>query len=223
MPDDSRDADRLNFLKLAVPFQGALLGIALVLSWCLGYPVWQQLTFSAQSVALGVVATLPMLVFLVLLYQTRIQSLVQIRQLLSEYLGKSLASCSFVDLCALALLAGVSEEFLFRGVIEPWLSRWGSWTVAIVVGNILFGICHAVTPMYAVLAGLIGIYLSSTLWWAGEPNLLIPALCHALYDLVAFVVVRNSYLRAFTPISLDADSHSPANNIPDNPVLPVDQ
>ena len=118
----------------------------------------------------------------------------RIRRFLREALGGPLSACGWLDLCGLALLAGVSEEIVFRGVLEPWLSGWGP-VVGFVVCNFLFGICHAVTPTYAVLAALMGAYLSTTLWWTKEPNLIVPIFCHALYDLVAFAVVRDSYRR----------------------------
>ena len=179
---------------MAILFQGSLLLIAVVVSWCFGQPVWTRCRLNFEGIGWGIIATIPMLAFLAVTYQSRASGLVQIRDLLRELLGRQLAACSWLDLCALALLAGVSEEFLFRGVLEPWLSGWGP-LFGLVGCNILFSACHAVTPTYAVLAGLMGIYLSMTLRCTNEPNLIVPICCHSLYDLVAFAVVRKSYLR----------------------------
>src|SRR5262249_23786696 len=128
---------------------------------------------------------------LIFTYYSRIPQLVQLRELSDRLIGPSLAACRWYELCAVALLAGVSEEFVFRGTVEPWLSGWG--TVASIIGcNLLFGLCHAVTPTYFLFATLVGCYLSLTLRWTAEPNLVVPIICHALYDLVAFVVIVRS-------------------------------
>jgi membrane protease YdiL (CAAX protease family) len=187
-------AERINFLKLALIFQGSLLLLAMVIGWCLGQPVWTKLRLTFEGLGWGVAATIPMLVFLVVVYRSRARNLIQIRDLLNETLGGPLSACGWLDLSGLALLAGVSEECLFRGVLEPLLSRWGPF-YGLIACNVLFGICHAVTPTYAVIAGLMGVYLSLTLRLTSEPNLIIPIACHSLYDLVAFVVVRNSFRR----------------------------
>ena len=43
----------------------------------------------------------------------------RIRELLIELLGRPMALCRWYDLLVLAVLAGVCEEVLFRGVIQP--------------------------------------------------------------------------------------------------------
>lgn len=203
MNDDPLQSERVSFLRMAVIFEGGLFALSIILGWLIGIPVWLKCRLSLEAVAYGLALTIPMLAFLAFAYLTRLEKFVEIRGLLRDLLGKSLAACQFLDLCALALLAGVSEEFLFRGVMEPWLVRWGSVT-AVVVTNLVFGLCHAVTPTYFVLATLMGVYLSSTMWWTYDPNLLIPVLCHSLYDLVAFLVVRQSFLRGLEQTSQQA-------------------
>ena len=119
-------------------------------------------------------------------------------------------------------MAGICEEFLFRGVVQPWLSAWGP-LFGLVVCNLLFGLCHAITPTYFLFATLMGVYLSMTLWCTTEPNLFVPVCCHSLYDLVAFVVVRNSY-RAYQKQLLPKDDCSPIpEDAPIDPFFPVSQ
>ena len=71
------------------------------------------------------------------------------------------------------------------------LGRWGAMT-GLLASNVLFGLAHSITPTYAVLAGLLGIYLGFIFTITGEENLIAPILCHSLYDLIAFLVVRRS-------------------------------
>ena len=51
------------------------------------------------------------------------------------------------------------------------------------MASLLFGIAHAITPAYLVLAALIGEYLGGLWLWTG--NLLAPIIAHAGYDFIA--------------------------------------
>ena len=51
------------------------------------------------------------------------------------------------------------------------------------VTSSLFGLAHLVTSSYAVMAGLLGLYLGVLAVW--HDNLLVPMVVHALYDFVA--------------------------------------
>ena len=59
--------------------------------------------------------------------------------------------------------------------------------------TLLFGIVHSVTPLYAVIAALIGAYLGAL--QLATSNLWPPVLAHALYDFVAFVAVAEEWKR----------------------------
>ena len=191
-PEESPGSIRGRFMRMAFLFQGGLFLASLAVGWLCGIPVRSRLNVSLGVVLIGLMATAPMLLFLAFVYRTSISSFVQIRDLLRDTLGEYLAAATWYDLVSLSILAGVSEEFLFRGTIEPLVCRW-NWPAGFVISNILFGLCHAVTPTYAVLATLIGGYLSLTVWMDTQPSLVIPIICHSVYDLVAFVVVRMSY------------------------------
>ena len=66
-------------------------------------------------------------------------------------------------------------------------------TAGLIGSNIIFGLVHAVTPLYAVLAALVGIYLGLSLDYGGDRNLLIPVIIHGLYDFLAFVALMRVY------------------------------
>ena len=77
-----------------------------------------------------------------------------------------MAKCRWHDLVLLAVLAGVCEEVLFRGVIQPWMAGDDAahpaaigFVVALLGSNLLFALLHPVTGTYAVLVGLVGVYL----------------------------------------------------------------
>src|SRR5260370_37034279 len=70
-----------------------------------------------------------------------------------------------MEVTVIACLAGLGEEMLFRGVLQGLASGgFGSW-VSIGLVNVLFGLLHMVTPMYAFAAGLSGVHLLLSLVW----------------------------------------------------------
>ncbi|MGN6393189.1 MAG: lysostaphin resistance A-like protein [Gemmatimonadales bacterium] len=104
-------------------------------------------------------------------------------RLVEARLGPWLAGATSGELLLVAVCAGVGEEALFRGVVQAaLLGRVPSWA-AVGLTALLFGLAHALTATYAVLATLMGAYLGG-LQLACD-NLLVPILTHALYDLVA--------------------------------------
>jgi membrane protease YdiL (CAAX protease family) len=212
-------AERVSFLRMAALFQGGMLLGALAFGWLLGHPPWAQCDLSFESISSGIFATIKMLLFLRVIYRSPAKNLVRVQRIVRELLGRQLGACGWLDLVAVALLAGVSEEFLFRGVLESYFSRWGP-LVGLVSCNVLFGICHAVTPTYAVLAALLGCYLSLTLRLTNEPNLVVPIVSHSLYDFVAFIVVRNAYRNGDSQHSPKDNHRPPINDDPNSLVLP---
>lgn len=196
MTDDANEQlTRSEFLNMAGVCEASLVAIAFVLGWFMEVRPVQQLYFDVWSVLLGVVATAPLLVVFAVLYWLDPPPMRTIREMLTETLGGLLEECRWFDLVLLAFMAGLCEEILFRGTLQLWIaSHWGL-TVAIVGSGIVFGLVHAVTPTYAVLAAVIGWYLSGTMYLAEQPNLLIPITTHAAYDYVAFLVLVRDYRR----------------------------
>jgi membrane protease YdiL (CAAX protease family) len=113
--------------------------------------------------------------------------------LLLETLGARLQNRQWSDLLILAAIAGFSEEVLFRGFIQPWAEQLTDITTGLIISNLVFALLHAVTPLYAVLAFLMGIYLGLSLDYGEERNLMTPIIIHGVYDFVAFLAIVRSY------------------------------
>jgi membrane protease YdiL (CAAX protease family) len=111
--------------------------------------------------------------------------------LVLEHLGPMVAEQSLAGLAALAVVAGVSEEVLFRGVIQPGLARWLPAGAALMITSLLFGLVHFASRTYAIFAALMGVYLGVLFHLAG--NLFAPMIAHAAYDFVALVWVARRY------------------------------
>ena len=181
------------FFKSACLFEAALILIAIVLGWMSGINPFADLHYSESAILFGVLGTVPLFLLFLLMEQITSESVVTIRRFLLENLGPALHRHHWADLFVLAAIAGISEEVLFRGVIQPWMeSSWGV-SAGLIASNILFGLVHAITPLYTVLAILVGIYMGLSLDVGGDRNLLIPIIIHGLYDFLAFLVLMRSY------------------------------
>lgn len=186
---------RTEFLRMATAFQGGILLVALVVAWLAGLDLRQQFLFSRNSLLWGVIATGPMLVLFALTYNSTMDAFKAIKELLFQLLGNSLSQCRWYELLYVACLAGVSEEVLFRGVLQFGIDHWNP-NAGLIVSSVLFGLAHALTPTYAILAGLLGVYLGFVFEITGEPNLVPAILCHSLYDFIAFMVIRSATRKA---------------------------
>ena len=179
---------------MATAFQGGLAILGCFLSWLIGVDSIAKMEFSVYPVLQGIAGSIPMLMIFAVTYRFPLGPLKTIKFFLLEALGPPLAACRWYDLTWVALLAGVSEELMFRGVIQSWFSPWGS-SLGILVSNILFGLAHAITPTYAILAASMGVYLGVVYEYVGDQNLIVPIVTHSFYDLVAFIVVRRGFIQ----------------------------
>jgi membrane protease YdiL (CAAX protease family) len=174
---------RPSFLRSAILFEGGLVLLALALGWLLGEPPFGTVRFGWRPLLWGTLATLPPLIALSWILHAQNARLAGLVRTVEELIGPLFAGASSGPLLLLAILAGIGEESLFRGVLQSALAEpIGPWA-ALLVASALFGLVHFVTATYAVLAGLIGLYLGWLFLRTG--NLLVPIVVHALYDFVA--------------------------------------
>jgi len=201
---------RLQFLLLATVFQGGLCLAGLGLAYWQGVElVWH---WNLVPVLRGVLLTVPLAAFLWWTVKSNWPPLKELREILVHRFGPILRRCAWVDLLYVSVLAGLSEEVLFRGAIQNLLLGWG--VVAAIVGtNLLFGLCHAATITYFVYAFGAGCYLT---WVAGvhDQSLSSAIVAHAGYDLLALGVIRS--LAGSPDGSTDDDVLETAEELPDS-------
>lgn len=184
--------DRSAFLSIAALFYCGLLSGAFLFGWLSGVDPFRHFVADWTAVAWGIAGTVPIFLFFLAAYRIPLRPFREIRRFLVEMLGPLLASCRWYDLICLALLAGVCEELFFRGWLQVWLEGWGPY-VGLIGSNIVFGLAHCITALYAIVAGTIGIYLGLLFDASGERNLLVPIITHALYDYLGFLVVLRTW------------------------------
>ena len=142
---------RMRFLVLAAVFEGGLVFVALGLGWLFHVDLASHLRPTIPIVALGLAGGV--LPFLLLLVSERFKfgPLERIKEIVLQILGPALASCRWYDVVLAAALAGLGEEFLFRGILQPLLERWagfGGWgrPLGLILSNVVFGLLHLITP-----------------------------------------------------------------------------
>lgn len=184
---------RSNFLKIATCFEGSLVAVAYLIGWLGGVDPLADLRFSVAALAWGLAGTVPLYLLFWVSYRIPVGKMHAIKRFLIDRLGPFLGACHWTELLYLGLLAGFTEEILFRGLLQPLAeSHWG-WAAGLIASNLLFALAHFVTPLYAFLAGLTGLYLGFALDLGGERNLLTPIFIHSLYDFLAFLAVAKTY------------------------------
>jgi membrane protease YdiL (CAAX protease family) len=191
MSDEPEEGDgsaqRQMVVLLAVFVEGGMIVLALALGWLLGQSPLRQFRWDGRGVLWGAVGAGPPLVLGLLALRWPIGPLRRIKRFGEEVVRPLMAPCSLIDLVGISVLAGLGEEMLFRGVFQGAFSHWLHPWAALVLASVLFGVLHAVTFGYAVLAAIMGAYLG---WlWTATDNLLVPAVTHALYDLVVLLFI----------------------------------
>lgn len=195
MQDDFRG--NMSFAVAAALFEGGLAVLAASIGWAINRPPLE--TFSLNSIDLlwGIIATLPLLGLLWLCMKAPWRPFARIVQVLDETFIPLFCQCRMLELAVIAILAGLGEEMLFRGIVQAWVTDKVGEPYGVEIGlgvaAVIFGLLHGLTPTYALLAGGIGLYLGEI--WLATGNLLVPITSHALYDFFAllyFVRVHKS-------------------------------
>ena len=168
-------------------------GLAWTVAWMVAYEgpadVVDRLTrpeLLSRDLIWGIAATLPMFAMAWLVERSRWRPLRYLRLVVHKLVVSAFSDCSTWQIALVSMLAGFGEELFFRGIMLDALRGNGGMTwivaVALLVSSLLFGLAHAMTRAYLVLATLIGLYLGGLLLLS--ESLLVPMMTHAVYDFV---------------------------------------
>ena len=134
----------------------------------------------------GVLATVPMLALLLAIDSLPFKRFQRLRRLTSRMVNELFDQAPLLGLATISVAAGLGEEALFRGLIQNGLSDLGIGpALALVLASFLFGLCHWVTRLYAILAFAVSVYLG--VLFLVTDQLLVPIITHTLYDFFALV------------------------------------
>lgn len=174
----------------AVVFESGVLALAIGVGWVVSVDPFAGLAFRLDHLGVGLAATVPPVVALWLLERSTASAVVEFRRMVEELVGPLFADAPVTHVVALALMAGVAEEALFRGVVQGGLTGLTGWLPALLIASVLFGVVHWLSGLYALLAGVVGLYLGGLYLLTG--NLLVPIVVHVLYDVVALGYLRGA-------------------------------
>jgi uncharacterized protein len=187
-------------VSMAIIFEGGLAVLACLIGWFMTTPPWQRFAWRWQDVGWGLAATLPMIVALFAMRNAKSGPLGRLNHVVDTLVAPLFGTCSVIQLLLISVVAGIGEELLFRGVVQPLLIAWLGTVAGVLIASAIFGLLHAVTPTYAILATAVGIYLG---WLAlATGNLLGPIVAHALYDFVALVYLTRAGLTSLLAVGL---------------------
>jgi membrane protease YdiL (CAAX protease family) len=179
----------MNGFAMAVVVEGGLALMGLLLAGLFGIPLREYIPLQGKplwsAVARGVLVTLPMLAIFFLLVHLPWASLRQLRQQVESLIREMFPAAGISQFALIAVLAGVGEELLFRGVLQTLLVGWTTPMLGLAIGSLLFGAAHALSKLYFFLATLIGVVFG---WMVLHyHDLVAPMVAHGLYDFVALV------------------------------------
>ncbi len=175
--------NRVRLLLIAFVSEGIVFGFALVLASWLQIDLAPAPSDVVRELVIGLLATVPLVVLFIASmseYGDRIGVVSNLKRIMLQDVRRVFMHARFFDLLAIAVVAGIAEEMLFRGVVQTQLG--------LLPASILFGLVHFVTLGYAVAATLMGIYIG--LVFSISESLFAVILVHALYDLYALTYIR---------------------------------
>ncbi|MEM6414795.1 MAG: type II CAAX endopeptidase family protein [Pseudomonadota bacterium] len=173
-------------------FGCVIIGVAYILSLLLEVPLAPQLLDMGPpysiAIVYGIAVTIPMVVLLKAFMNSTYPPFLRFREDQIEFISRLGFKLTSSRILLISLVAGIGEELLFRGVFQTYLSNQGPLLLSIIIPNILFGLLHARTIAYALIAGAAGCYFGIVFVLTG--SLIVPILAHALYDFVALAIAR---------------------------------
>jgi membrane protease YdiL (CAAX protease family) len=180
---------RPNGFAMAVVVEGGLALAAVLLAWVLSVPIREQIPATgeqlAYAIARGVALTVPMFALFVWIVHSSWTPFRELRQLLEWLITELFPTASPAQLAFVAVLAGVGEEFLFRGVLQPVIGQWTTPLIGLVITSLIFGVVHSVSKLYFFLATVIGLCLGALALQYND--LVAPMVAHTLHDFLALV------------------------------------
>jgi membrane protease YdiL (CAAX protease family) len=193
----SQPSPRSDGFPMAVMVEGALALLAVGLAWLFNVPLREQIPTGMPlvwAVGRGLAVTAPMLGMFWWLVHSDRPTLRELRRQVEWLIGEMFPAANVGQLAMVAVLAGVGEELLFRGVVQAKLIDWTSPAIGVVIASVLFGGMHALSKIYFVLATLIGLCFGWLAWHFHD--LVAPIVAHTVYDFVALLYLSRVRLNA---------------------------
>ena len=185
MEGDTQVASRTSLLRLALVGELLLVLLALIWAHYRGIPlrVVGETWYRDAGVGAVVAAAFAIVNFGVLCRAPAYRPVRAMRGVYRDLLKPAFAGIGVREVVAVSIAAGVGEELLFRGVLQP--------EIGLIPASLVFGALHTGgrgTLAFGCWVALMGAGLG---WLAAATGgLLAPIVAHALYDAAALVYIR---------------------------------
>ena len=179
----------MSFFRQAILVEGGLAVAAILvdLLFNLGLDFWGYCWCDWETLLQIVRGLFPLVAFYFVVLVFPLPALRRIDRLVRELFWEHMGHWKLWQLALVAALAGFGEELLFRGLLQLGLSKVLYAWLAVLLTSLIFGLAHAVTPTYCLLAFLIALYLGFL--FVHTENLIVPMAVHALYDFFVFLFI----------------------------------
>ena len=196
-PDEEITLDRNQIMFMTIAVEAGMGAAALGIGYYFDIPFAKSIHLTPPDwFALGIGAIAAIVGALMALVAQRLPFAFtkRLKEDSVRVVSNLLGQCTRPDLVGIAMLAGVGEELLFRGLLQQGLLlavpdnlvNAGPWIVTGIVA-ILFGMLHSISIPYIVVATFASVGLSALFITTGD--LLACIVCHGLYDLVLLLVL----------------------------------
>ena len=168
---------------LATVGEGALIVVAVVWAELRGISlVWGSVP---RGLGFGVLAAVVLALahWYLLVRAPETSGVRAIRRLYHDSLKPTFGQLGWLDLVVISVAAGIGEEMLFRGVLQPEVGVW--------LASLIFGLMHtggSGTLAFGLWVAVMGLVLGGLAIWTG--GLLAPVVAHAVYDAAAMTYIR---------------------------------
>lgn len=226
-PDDQHDVEREvqravsgGLVRAAIVFEGMIVVGAYFLGDIVERQPLDYIAWNLLDAVWGLAAAVPMLAALCIAMRLPMPAIRRLHEICHDFMIPMFRGATWPQIVVLCVFGGLGEEMLFRGLVQQGLTDaiaapYGMW-IGLLAASLTFGLAHAVSRAYAVVAGLIGVYLGGMLLLTD--NLLVPTVAHAVYDLGAFVYLFRMEGEDDGSAAIDATSqHADSQEIIDEP------
>jgi membrane protease YdiL (CAAX protease family) len=178
-PEDSPPG-RDVIIIFAVFFELGLAVFSLLLGWWMSRNPLEGFKWSLTDALWGAAAAVPLLGSFVSMLTWPVGPLVRLKRFCEQEVVPLFAKSYWSELALISVSAGVSEEMLFRGLLQASFAQWWGVAWGLVLASMLFGFLHPISWAYIVINILLGFYYG--LVWDRSGNLLTVMVTHTLFD-----------------------------------------
>jgi membrane protease YdiL (CAAX protease family) len=140
----------MSFFWQAIFVEGGLAVVAILADvlFRLNLHYWEYCRYDGETLRQIALAVLPLLAGYFVLRALPFEGLRRIDRFVREMYWQHMGHWKLWQLALVAVLAGVGEELLFRGLFQLGLATVVDLWLAILLTSLLFGLAHAITPTY---------------------------------------------------------------------------